>query len=98
MSKGIYTNTELIGTIISDINDVIKEVASGQYIQACRIITQVTQKLVNLRNTIDNDLKNKDQVIEDLKRCLVESGIDIKDVDPRELIPGVTDKPVDSGI
>lgn len=91
MAKGLYTNVELIDSIIIDLNSCIKEVADGQYIQACNMVTQMSQKLVNLRNTVDNDLKNREQVIEELTAKLRAAGVEMTKVAPEEFI-----KPVDS--
>ena len=93
MANGIYTNTELIDTIILDLNNTLKELFSGQYIQACCNVTQMSQKLVNLRNTIDNDLNNRNKTIETLKNELRNAGVTVEDIDPREYLQGVTDKP-----
>jgi hypothetical protein len=86
MADGIYTNMELIDTVIVDLNDMIKEAANGRYLNACSIVRQMTVKLVNLRNTIDNDLKNRDKTIEILKEELRSAGVDIVDIPARELI------------
>lgn len=92
MANGIYTNTELIDTVILDLNNTLKELFSGQYIQACCNVTQMSQKLLNLRNTIDNDLKNRDETIAKLKNELRNAGVTVEDIDPREYLQGVTDK------
>lgn len=93
MANGLYTNTELMDSVIVDLNNTLKELFSGQYIQACCHVTQMSQKLVNLRNTIDNDLKNRDETIATLKQGLRDAGITVEDIDPREYLQGVTDKP-----
>ena len=85
MNNGLYTNTELMDTIIIDLNNALKELLSGQYIQACCHVTQMSQKLVNLRNTIDNDLKNREETIEHLKQVLRDSGIEVRDITPEEM-------------
>lgn len=89
MASGIYTNSELIETILNDLNDYMKAQAHGQYVQACIIMSNIAQKLVNLRNTIDNDLKNRDETIEHLKDELRKRGVDIIDV-PAEQLKGET--------
>ena len=89
MASGIYTNSELIETILNDLNDYMKAQAHGQYVQACIIMSNVAQKLVNLRNTIDNDLKNRNETIEHLKDELRRRGVDIIDV-PAEQLKGET--------
>lgn len=93
MADGLYTNTELMDSVIVDLNNTLKELFSGQYIQACCHVTQMSQKLVNLRNTIDNDLKNRDETIATLKNELRNAGVTVEDIDPREYLQGVTDKP-----
>lgn len=84
MNNGLFTNTELMDSVIVDLNNMLKELFSGQYIQACCHITQMSQKLVNLRNTIDNDLKNREETIERLKQVLRDSGIEVRDITPEE--------------
>jgi len=86
MANGFYNNQELVDTIIVDLNNAIKEQMTGQYIQACRIVAQISQKLINLRNGIDNDLKNKDRVIENLKEQLRDAGAEITEMSPEEFV------------
>ena len=86
MANGLYSNSEIVDSLIADLNTVIKETASGQYLQACCYITGMVQKLTNLRRTIDNDLKNRDETIEQLKRELRSAGREIVDVTPEKLI------------
>ena len=83
--NGTYTNTELIETILNDLNEYMKAQAHGQYVQSCIIVSNVAQKLVNLRNGIDADMKNKDETIENLKTELRKRGVDIIDVPAEEL-------------
>lgn len=70
MANGLLTNKELVDTIIVDLNNLLKEAMSGQYIRMCSYVTQISQKLANLRTTIDSDLKSRDDHIEDLKNQL----------------------------
>ena len=86
MADGLYTNSELVDTIIADLNNVIKEALSGQYIQCCAYITQITQKLLNLRKTVDDTIKNRDQTIETLKEELRAAGHDVTDMTPKEFV------------
>ena len=80
MAKGLYTNSELVDTVIADLNKIIKEALNGQYIEACCYVTQATQKLINLRTNIDKDMKSRDDLIENLKRELLAAGKEIIDV------------------
>ena len=86
MANGIYTNSELVDSIIVDLNNLIKEQLNGQYINACGIVHQMAQKLVNLRQTIDNDLKNRDETIETLKQELRSAGVDVVDMSAQEFV------------
>ena len=86
MANGLYTNSELIETIIVDMNNMIKEALSGQYVQICYIVTAMTQKLMNLKKGIDADLASKDKVIEQLKDQLRAAGVEIEDMTPEEFI------------
>ena len=86
MGKAIMTNVELIESIIVDLNTLCKEAANGQYINACMCVTQMSQKLLNLRKTVDDDLKNREQTIESLKESLRNAGHIVEDVTPQEFI------------
>ena len=86
MANGTYTNSELIDTIIVDMNNMIKEALSGQYIQICYIVTGMTQKLMKLKKGIDADLASKDKVIEQLKDQLRAAGAEVEDMSTEEFI------------
>ena len=80
----MYTNSELIDSVLDDLNNALKAQASGQYVQGCIIVSNIAQKLVNLRKTIDNDLKDREQTIEQLKEQLRKLGHEIIEVSPEE--------------
>ena len=86
MANGLYTNSELIQTIIVDLNDLIKAQMGGQYIQACNIVTQMGQKLVNLKTGIHNDIESRDKTIDSLKKTQHDNGIKMVDVPAENLI------------
>ena len=86
MANGTYTNSELIDTIIVDMNNMIKEALSGQYVQICYIVTGMTQKLINLKKGIEADLASKDKVIEQLKEQLRAAGAEVEDMTPEKFI------------
>lgn len=92
MAKDLMTNSELISSIIVDLNSLPKCLIDGQFIQFCNIVTSMGQKLVNLRNTIDNDLKNREKTIETLKEELRAAGHGVKDMTPQQFIDEVMDK------
>ena len=82
--NGTYTNSELIDSVIDDLNNALKAQASGQYVQGCVIVSNIAQKLINLRKTIDNDLKNREDTISQLKDQLRKLGHEIIEVSPEE--------------
>ena len=84
MANGIMTNKELVGSLIQDLNNLVKEQQAGQHLQACAIIVSMTQKLTNLYNTIDDDLKNRDEIIATLKDELRACGREVVEVEPEK--------------
>ena len=86
MANGIYTNEELADTLISDLNSLVKNVAGGQYIQACIIVTGMSQKMLNLKEGIKKDIDSKNRVIESLKEQLRQSGAEVNDMSIEEFM------------
>lgn len=84
MANGLLSNSELVDTLIVDLNNLPKYLMTGQYIQFCNIVTQMSQKLINLRTGIKADLDSKDNVIESLKETIRNMGEDVKDVSIEE--------------
>lgn len=83
--SGLLTNKELINSIINDLNEYLKAQASGQMLQAAAIMAGVSQKLLNLYGTVDDDLKNRDETIDSLKQQLRAAGVEVIDVPPEKL-------------
>ena len=86
MANGIYTNEELADTLISDLNSLVKNVVGGQYIQACIIVTGMSQKMLNLKEGIRNDLDSKNKIIESLKEQLRQAGAEVDDMSIEEFM------------
>lgn len=86
MADGVYNNQEFIDTIIVNLNTLIKEVINGQYIQACASVRDMAHKLVTLRQSIDNDIKSRNETIEQLKEELRRTGVEIKDIQIEQVI------------
>ena len=84
MANGIYTNSELVKSLVADLNALIKNELCGEYVMACAIVTGMAQKLMNLQKTIDNDLKNRDETIEMLKERLRACGQEVVEVPAAE--------------
>lgn len=80
MANGIYSNSELIKSLVADLNALVKNELCGEYVMACAIVTGMAQKLMNLQKTIDNDLKNRDETIEMLKERLRACGQEVIEV------------------
>lgn len=83
--NGLLTNKELINSIINDLNEYLKAQASGQMLQAAAIMAGVSQKLLNLYRTVDDDLKSRDKTIDNLKQQLRAAGVEVIDVPPEKL-------------
>lgn len=86
MENGLLSNSELVDTLIVDLNNLPKHLMTDQYIQFCNTVTQMAQKLINLRTGIKADLDSKDKVIESLKETIRNMGEDVKDVSIEEYI------------
>ena len=98
MAKGLMTNEELVDSIISDLNMLVKNITGGEYIQFCARITGITQKLLNLKTGIKSDMDNKIRIIETLKDHIRNLGEEVKDMSIEEYLQnhaikkdGVTD-------
>lgn len=76
--KGLFDNVGMCDSLTNDLNALVKNIASGQYIQFCVKVTEMTAKLQNLKKGITDDLASKDQIIEELKRINDELSKEIK--------------------
>lgn len=85
MGKGLYTNSELVDTLLQDLNLLPRHLIDNQYIAFCNTVGRMGQKLANLRTAIDDDLKYKDEQIEDLKRCLAAAGQEVREIPASEI-------------
>ena len=85
MANGLYTNEELVDTLIIDLNNLPKHLIDGQFIQFCNTVTQMGQKLINLRSGIKQDLDNKNQIIETLKENIRNLGVEVKEMSVEEI-------------
>ena len=66
--KGLYNNQGLCDTLKVDLNNLLKNMASGQYLQMSGLVVQMCRKLDNLKEGIAADLASKDKIIEELTR------------------------------
>lgn len=54
--KGLYDNFGLIDTLMEDLNELPKDLMNGQQIRFCLRISQMAQKLINLKTGFQNDI------------------------------------------
>lgn len=78
--NGIFTHTELIDSIMQDLNNLIKYHMIGEHVMACAVLTGISQKLLRLKEGVANDLKNREDTIEQLKEELRACGREVIDV------------------
>lgn len=78
--NGIYNHAELIDSILSDFNSLIKYHMIGEHVAACAVMTGISQKLLKLKEGVANDLKNREQTIEQLKEELRACGREVIDI------------------
>lgn len=65
--KGLYDNEGLCDSLINDLNNLVKQCMNGQYIVACSVVSQIAQKLINLKSGIKHDTDALKNNIEDMK-------------------------------
>ena len=95
--NGLFDNAGLCDTMISDLNTLVKDMASGQYVHFCITVTQMTQKLQNLKAGIVNDLNGKDKTIEQLKMQLKALGEDVSEHTSSEIMEKLQKGGADNG-
>lgn len=69
---GLMDNEGLCESLLNDMNNLFKQLFSGQYLLACSVATQITQKLINLKKGIRNDTESLKDNIENLKNQINE--------------------------
>ena len=66
--NGIYDNDGLLETVLTDFNNLVKNMANGNYLLFCALIVQMVKKITNVRDGIKKELASKDKQIEELKQ------------------------------
>lgn len=84
--NGIYNHAELIESILSDLNSLMKYHMIGEHVAACAVMTGISQKLLRLKEGVGNDIKNRDQTIEVLKERLRECGQEVIEVPAEQYV------------
>lgn len=80
MANGVYTNSELVDSLIEELNLLPKLLIDNQFIILCTHIGQMGQKLACLRTGIENDQKSKEEKIESLKETIKALGGEVQDI------------------
>ena len=66
--KGLMDNEGLCDSLLIDLNNISKQLMTGQYIQFCTLVVSMSQKLINLKKGITNDMQSMKDKLEELKR------------------------------
>lgn len=66
--NGLFDNVGMCDVIASGLNNAVRSLISGNAIQFCLRVSEITTQLSNLKQGIKDDLASKDQTIEELKR------------------------------
>lgn len=85
-NSGIMDNAGLIDTLIMDCNNLPKALFGGNYVLFCQTLVYMVQKLANLREGINADMKNRDETIAalraDINKLLEErDGLPVETID-----------------
>ena len=81
MANGLYTNDELIDSLIVDCNEAVKSISSGQFIQWCKLMYEMVVKLANLKNGVKNDIGSREETIEKLIQTIREMGGHVENIE-----------------
>jgi len=65
---GLMDNEGLVESMISDLNNLLKNMAAGQYIRVCSIVMEMVQKLQNLNKSMKAERKDFIDQLADLRR------------------------------
>ena len=84
--NGLYNHTELIDSIMKDLNSLMKCHMIGEHVTACAIMTGISQKLLKLKEGVANDLKNREETIEMLKERLRDCGQEVIEVPAEQYV------------
>lgn len=61
-------NDNMFDSLVEDLNNLLKNIASGQYIVACSLTVGMVQKMANIKKNILDDRKSLENQIADLQR------------------------------
>ena len=64
---GLYDSVGLIDTLIVDCNELPRALFSGQNVRFCHLISQMVQKLAQLKEGVKTDLESRNRLIRELQ-------------------------------
>ena len=65
--NGLMDNEGLCDSLANDLNNLVRQMVCGNYIQFCATVTAMGQKLINLKKGIANDMDSMRRKVEELK-------------------------------
>ena len=80
MADGLYSHSELVDSLIEELNMLPKWLIDSQFIAFCNHVGQMGQKLALLKKGIADGMKSKDEKIEELKETIRALGGDVQDI------------------
>ena len=72
--KGLFDNSGLCDSLINDLNSLPKLLIDNQFILFSSVVSQMGQKLLNLKTAIGKETESKNRTIEHLKSMLKANG------------------------
>lgn len=65
---GLLDSSGMINSLIMDCNSLPKSLMDGNYVEFCKKIVEMVQKMGLLQDGIKSDIASKDEIIADLRR------------------------------
>jgi flagellar capping protein FliD len=65
--RGLLDNEGLCDSLIENLNNLLKNMAAGQYIRVCSITMEMVQKLTNLKKNIHTEQQSMERNIQELQ-------------------------------
>lgn len=66
--KGLYDSTGVIESIITDCNELVRDLTDGQFIRFCARLAGIGQRLSLLKNGVTSDIESLKKQIDELRR------------------------------
>lgn len=66
--RGLMDNEGMCDSLIRDLNEMLKNMAAGQYIRVCSLTMEIVQKLMNLQKGIKADRESYEKQLAEMRR------------------------------